>query len=94
MSANLPASMRVEDVAAWLNDLPLNEDFEFNLGSAADAVIALVEAKVREAIRAYTDDYSGDIRPEWVDAIVSRVLSSPLAPAPSGTGSAPNGGAS
>ena len=83
----MPADCRVETLADWLADLPLNDDSEFDFPAMARAVRALVEAKVREAIRATRADAEADCdcdssgfgtaQVEWYlsdDTIVSRVL--------------------
>lgn len=65
----MPADCRVETLAEWLVDIPLNDDSEFDFPAVARAVRALVEAKVREAVCSRP--------PKVANAIVSRVLGSP-----------------
>ena len=71
-----------EGVAKWLDSFHAANDGMAAPLAQADAVIALVEAKVREAIDGYSEALPSDVTPlssVTEDRIVSRVLSRPLA---------------
>lgn len=78
MPTPLPPSLDIPTLAAWLHDVGLGTEADYDVRPStrqARAVRALLEAKVRDGIDAYIDALPSDYAPLPDDeSIVSRVL--------------------